>query len=46
MSVPSILFGAKLRELRLTAGLSLNDLAALVHYSKGYLSPDPPIELV
>ncbi|MFD2421905.1 helix-turn-helix domain-containing protein [Amycolatopsis pigmentata] len=38
VSAPPILFGAKLRELRLAAGLSLNDLAALVHYSKGYLS--------
>jgi len=32
------LFGAELRRLRMEAGLSLPQLAALVHYSKGYLS--------
>ncbi|MGC7101966.1 ATP-binding protein [Amycolatopsis lurida] len=31
-------FGAELRRLRLEAGLSLTELAARVHYSKGYLS--------
>ncbi|TQJ00995.1 ATP-binding protein [Amycolatopsis cihanbeyliensis] len=31
-------FGAELRRLRREAGLSLTDLAAKVHYSKGYLS--------
>jgi transcriptional regulator with XRE-family HTH domain/tetratricopeptide (TPR) repeat protein len=31
-------FGAELRRLRQAAGLSLNDLAGRVHYSKGYLS--------
>lgn len=32
------LVGAELRRLRLAAGLSLSELARLVHYSKGYLS--------
>jgi hypothetical protein len=32
------LFGAELRRRRLSAGLSLGQLGALVHYSKGYLS--------
>jgi transcriptional regulator with XRE-family HTH domain len=32
------LFGAELRRLRSAAGLSLTRMAALVHYSKGYLS--------
>ncbi|MFE7317675.1 helix-turn-helix domain-containing protein [Streptomyces sp. NPDC057555] len=32
------LFGSELRRLRIAAGLSLNGMAALVHYSKGQLS--------
>jgi transcriptional regulator with XRE-family HTH domain len=32
------LFGAELRRARLAAGLSLGELAGIVHYSKGYLS--------
>jgi transcriptional regulator with XRE-family HTH domain/tetratricopeptide (TPR) repeat protein len=45
------LFGTELRRLRGEAGLSLADLAALVHYSKGYLSKienglkTPPFDL-
>lgn len=31
-------FGIELRRLRLAAGLSLTDLSARIHYSKGYLS--------
>ena len=31
-------FGEELRRRRIAAGLSLRDLAALVHYSRGYLS--------
>jgi transcriptional regulator with XRE-family HTH domain len=31
-------FGAELRRLRLAAGLSLHDLAVLIHYSRGHLS--------
>lgn len=31
-------FGVELRRRRLSAGLSLGQLAAIVHYSKGYLS--------
>jgi helix-turn-helix protein len=31
-------FGDELRRQRMAAGLSLRDLAALVHYSRGYLS--------
>ncbi|MGO9082574.1 MAG: helix-turn-helix domain-containing protein [Streptosporangiaceae bacterium] len=31
-------FGEELRRRRMAAGLSLRDLAALVHYSRGYLS--------
>lgn len=31
-------FGAELRRLRVSAGLSLTELAGRVHYSKGYLS--------
>jgi hypothetical protein len=31
-------FGAELRRRRIEAGLSLRDLAALVHYSRGHLS--------
>jgi transcriptional regulator with XRE-family HTH domain len=34
----SKLFGTELRRLRVAAGLSLGDLADVVHYSKGYLS--------
>jgi transcriptional regulator with XRE-family HTH domain len=32
------LFGTELRRLRMVAGLSLAELSARVHYSKGYLS--------
>lgn len=32
------LFGAELRRVRLAAGLSLGELARIMHYSKGYLS--------
>jgi transcriptional regulator with XRE-family HTH domain len=34
----STLFGAELRRLRTEAGVSLAQLASVVHYSKGYLS--------
>jgi transcriptional regulator with XRE-family HTH domain len=38
MSNDGSAFGAELRHLRMKAGMSLDALAAQVHYSKGYLS--------
>ena len=38
MTIPSMMFGTELRRQRLEAGLSLADLAKLVHYSKSHLS--------
>lgn len=38
MNDPTIVFGTELRRRRLEAGLSLTDLAKLVHYSKSHLS--------
>ncbi|QIZ36826.1 helix-turn-helix transcriptional regulator [Saccharopolyspora sp. ASAGF58] len=38
MTEQPILFGAELRRLRTAAGLSLTRMAALLHYSKGYVS--------
>src|SRR6266568_5000123 len=38
MANSTTVFGTELRRLRRAAGISLADLAARVHYSKGYLS--------
>lgn len=38
MQPPALTFGAELRRRRIEAGLSLGDLAGLIHFSKGHLS--------
>ncbi|MFC1434138.1 helix-turn-helix domain-containing protein [Streptacidiphilus sp. N1-3] len=38
MQLPALVFGTELRRRRTEAGLSLGDLASLIHFSKGHLS--------